>query len=72
MSRSQCTLQETTELTGVQYHPEAPDVFVTSGDNGQVCLRDVRMAFGPRSNRSNNGIVQKVNPSRSLTISICI
>ncbi|KAI0087760.1 WD40-repeat-containing domain protein [Irpex rosettiformis] len=59
MSRAQGTLQEHAELTGVQFHPEAPDLFVTSAGNGQVCLRDVRMAFGLRSSRSNNGVVQE-------------
>ncbi|KAI0802032.1 WD40 repeat-like protein [Irpex lacteus] len=58
ISRAQRTLQGPTEFTGVQFHPEAPDLFVTSADSGQVCLRDVRMAFGPLSGRSNNGIVK--------------
>jgi hypothetical protein len=59
-SLAQRTIQENAELTGVQFHPETPDMFVTSAGSGMVCLRDARMAFGPRSQRSNGGIVQTV------------
>ena len=39
------------------------DIFATSDNRGQVCLRDVRMAFGPASQRRNGGIVHKVRLS---------
>lgn len=42
-------------------------IFATSDSHGQVCLRDTRMAFGPLSSRSNEGIVQIVSvPDRLL------
>lgn len=63
MSSAQGTLQHTAEFTGVQHHPVMEHVFATSDAHGQVCLRDTRMAFGPLSNRSNNGIVRVVRPT---------
>jgi DDB1- and CUL4-associated factor 5 len=60
MSAAQGTLQHTAEFTGVQHHPVMEHIFATSDVHGQVCLRDTRMAFGPSSKRSNNGIVRVV------------
>jgi len=40
-------------------------IFATSDSHGQVCLRDTRMAFGPLSSRSNEGIVQNYNTKLS-------
>ncbi|KAI5997409.1 WD40-repeat-containing domain protein [Pisolithus albus] len=57
-SRAQGIYQHTTEVTGVQAHPVMEHIFATSDLRGQVCLRDSRMAFGPLSTRSNEGIVQ--------------
>ncbi|KAL4081255.1 WD40 repeat-like protein [Scleroderma citrinum] len=59
LSNAQGILQHTTEFTGVQAHPVMEHVFATSDSHGQVCLRDTRMAFGPLSVRSNEGIVQR-------------
>ncbi|KIM54494.1 hypothetical protein SCLCIDRAFT_136752 [Scleroderma citrinum Foug A] len=58
LSNAQGVLQHTTEFTGVQAHPVMEHIFATSDSHGQVCLRDTRMAFGPLSVRSNEGIVQ--------------
>ncbi|RPD62291.1 WD40 repeat-like protein, partial [Lentinus tigrinus ALCF2SS1-6] len=59
-SRSQCKLQHDAEFTCVQYHPTMTHIFATSDNRGQLCLRDVRMAFGPLSQRSEHGgIVHK-------------
>ena len=60
-SRAQNILQHTSEITCVQYHPVMTNIFATSDNRGQVCLRDVRMAFGPASQRRNEGIVQRVS-----------
>lgn len=54
-------MQQTSEITAVQYHPTMPHLFVTGDKAGNVCLRDVRMAFGPRGSRSKEGIVQRVS-----------
>jgi WD repeat-containing protein 22 len=43
-------------------------IFATSDSHGQVCLRDTRMAFGPLSSRSNEGIVQNVGIPRPLIL----
>ncbi|KAI0059581.1 WD40 repeat-like protein [Artomyces pyxidatus] len=59
LSRAQATLQQTTEFSTAQFHPVMEDIFVTSDSRGNVCLRDVRMAFGPRRERSKEGVVQK-------------
>lgn len=64
MSRAQATLQQSSELCGVQYHPTMPHIFVTGDKAGDVCLRDVRMAFGPLHSRSNEGVVQKVRAQK--------
>ncbi|KAJ8593937.1 WD40 repeat-like protein [Rhizopogon salebrosus TDB-379] len=65
MSAAQGTLQHTAEFTGVQHHPVMEHIFATSDVHGQVCLRDTRMAFGPSSKRSNNGIVRVYNTKLS-------
>ncbi|KAF8895628.1 WD40-repeat-containing domain protein [Infundibulicybe gibba] len=58
-TRAQDTLQLTTEVTGVQYHPQMEHIFVTSESRGDVCLRDSRMTFGPLSSRTGQGVVCK-------------
>jgi hypothetical protein len=63
LSNAQGTLQHTTEFTGVQAHPVMEHIFATSDNHGQACLRDSRMAFGPLSSRSNEGIMQTVRLS---------
>ncbi|KAF8158181.1 WD40-repeat-containing domain protein [Crassisporium funariophilum] len=55
------TLHAESEITGVQYHPTIDHLFVTSDGIGRVFLRDTRMAFGPLTKRSNEGIVQRYN-----------
>ncbi|KAF5361053.1 hypothetical protein D9756_005005 [Leucocoprinus leucothites] len=60
-SRAQNTLRLKSEITGVQYHPNMEYIFLTSEQSGAVCLRDERMAFGPLSRRSREGIVQVYN-----------
>lgn len=66
LSQAQATLQQTTEFTGVQYHPRMEHIFATSDNRGKVYLRDVRMAFGPLRARTKQGIVQTVSaPSRT-------
>ncbi|KAG6865126.1 hypothetical protein C0991_004967 [Blastosporella zonata] len=59
LTRAQSTLQLSTEATGVQYHPHMEHIFATSDSNGDVCLRDNRMAFGPLATRARNGVVQR-------------
>ncbi|KAH9936079.1 WD40 repeat-like protein [Fomitopsis serialis] len=59
LTRAQGTLQHDTEFTSVQFHPEMPHIFVTSDNRGEVCLRDTRTAFGPRSQRRDKGVAQK-------------
>lgn len=61
MTRAQCTLQNNCEFTDVKYHPFSDQLFATSDSHGQVCLRDVRMAFGPLVNRTREGIVWVVS-----------
>ncbi|TFK40763.1 WD40 repeat-like protein [Crucibulum laeve] len=60
-ARAQDTMQLMSEVTGVQYHPIMDNIFVTSDNKGQVCLRDERMAFGPLTQRSGQGVVQLYN-----------
>ncbi|KAJ7160099.1 WD40 repeat-like protein [Mycena filopes] len=60
-ARAQDTIQLTAEVTGVQFHPRMEHVFATSDGNGRVCLRDMRMGFGPLSQRTQNGVVQIYN-----------
>ena len=60
MTKAQATLQNTSEFTSVQYHPTIPHIFVTGDKVGYAHLRDMRMAFGPLSSRSQEGIVQTV------------
>ncbi len=70
-SQTQRTLQHDAEFTSVQYHPTMTHIFATSDNRGQLCLRDVRMAFGPLSQRRQQGIVHKVSAhvSRSQDLS---
>ncbi|KAI0712040.1 WD40 repeat-like protein [Earliella scabrosa] len=56
---AQRVLQHPAEVTCVQYHPTMPHICATSDNRGSVCLRDVRMAFGPLSQRRNQGIVHE-------------
>ncbi|KAF8133718.1 WD40 repeat-like protein [Boletus edulis] len=65
LSSAQGTVQHAAEFTGVQTHPNMEHIFATSDTHGQVCLRDTRMAFGPLSSRSNEGIVQNYNTKLS-------
>ncbi|KAI0354866.1 WD40 repeat-like protein [Trametes cingulata] len=58
-TRAQGTLQQIAPFSCVQYHPRMTPLFATSDTQGVVCLRDVRMAFGPLSQRQHKGIVQK-------------
>jgi len=58
LTRAQGTLQHDAEFTGVQFHPNMHHIFATSDNRGQLCLRDCRMAFGPLSQRRQNGVVQ--------------
>ncbi|KAJ3996686.1 WD40 repeat-like protein [Lentinula boryana] len=51
-------IQLTAEVTSVKFHPTIEHLFVTSDSQSNVCLRDMRMAFGPRKTRSNEGIVR--------------
>ena len=60
-SLAQNNLRVRSEVTGVQYHPNIGHVFLTSEQKGAVCLRDERMAFGPLSWRSQEGVVQVVS-----------
>ncbi|KAI1793347.1 WD40 repeat-like protein [Ganoderma leucocontextum] len=58
-TRTQRILQHSAELTGLQYHPTMTNIFATSDNQGHVCLRDIRMAFGPLSQRRDEGVVHK-------------
>ncbi|EPS96551.1 hypothetical protein FOMPIDRAFT_1032367 [Fomitopsis schrenkii] len=59
LTRAQGTLQHDAEMTCVQFHPEMEHIFVTGDIRGELCLRDTRMAFGPKSRRLNKGVVRK-------------
>jgi DDB1- and CUL4-associated factor 5 len=59
-TRAQGTLQQACEFVSVQYHPTIPHLFLTGDKLGSVCVRDVRMAFGPIRSRTNDGIVREV------------
>ncbi|KAI0632328.1 WD40 repeat-like protein [Trametes polyzona] len=58
-TRAQGILQQIAPFSCVQYHPTMTQLFATSDTQGAVCLRDVRIAFGPLSQRRHKGIVQK-------------
>lgn len=60
--RAQDRIQLAAEVTGVQFHPVMDHIFATSEGSGRVCLRDLRMAFGPLTHRTREGIVQTVRP----------
>ncbi|KAJ7643764.1 WD40 repeat-like protein [Roridomyces roridus] len=57
LPRPQNTLQLASEVTGLQFHPDAgmAHLFATSDNKGRVCLRDTRMAFGPAIQRAGGG-----------------
>ncbi|KAH8818796.1 WD40 repeat-like protein [Flagelloscypha sp. PMI_526] len=57
MSRAQRTMQLEREVTGLQYHPQLDNLFLTCDYAGGVHLRDVRMAFGPAKGRTQQGII---------------
>ena len=58
------TLLHDIEFTDVRYHPRIENLFVTTDQRGDVCLRDTRMSFDDPENRENSkGIVQKVSIS---------
>ncbi|KAJ7701447.1 WD40 repeat-like protein [Mycena rosella] len=56
-ARAQDTIQFMAEVTGVLFHPIMEHIFATSDANGRVCLRDLRMAFGPLTQRTQEGVV---------------
>ncbi|KAI9058253.1 WD40 repeat-like protein [Trametes sanguinea] len=58
-SRAQGTIQQIAPFSCVQYHPTMSQLFATSDTQGLVCLRDMRMAFGPLSQRHHKGVVHK-------------
>lgn len=64
-TRAQGILQQIAPFSAVQYHPTMTQLFATSDTQGIVCLRDVRMAFGPASQRQRKGVVHKVGASVS-------
>lgn len=66
MTRAQGTIQLENEVTDVQYHPFMENLFATTDNQGNVCLRDVRMAFGPRKDRTREGVVQVVSDSSHI------
>ncbi|KAI0260688.1 WD40 repeat-like protein [Gloeopeniophorella convolvens] len=59
MTRAQGTLRQAAEFSGATFHPTIEHLFATSDVRGNVRLRDMRMAFGPLSQRTNEGIVLK-------------
>ncbi|KAH9889761.1 WD40 repeat-like protein [Cubamyces lactineus] len=59
LTRAQGTLQQIAPFSCVQYHPIMHQLFATSDTQGSVCLRDIRMAFGPASQRRHKGAVHK-------------
>lgn len=71
MSGAQRTIQNTSECTDIKYHPMSEHLFATSDNNGRVCLRDARNAFGPLVNRTREGIVQKVSGA-TVYFSCCL
>lgn len=44
----------------MKYHPQSDKLFVSSDCRGNVCLRDVRIAFGGNSIGTAGGTVLKV------------
>ncbi|KAI0826856.1 WD40 repeat-like protein [Trametes gibbosa] len=59
-SGAQGLLQQIAPFSSVQYHPTMSQIFATSDSQGEVWLRDARMAFGPLAGRHRNGGVHKV------------
>lgn len=58
ITRAADIIQLATEVTSTKFHPTIEHLFITADAKGNVCLRDTRMAFGPRKSRTNNGIVR--------------
>jgi WD repeat-containing protein 22 len=58
MTMAQRTIQLGSENTDVKFHPTAEHLFASSDARTGLKLRDTRMAFGPLSSRSKNGVVQ--------------
>lgn len=70
-SQTQSTLQLESEVTGLSFHPTMDHIFATSDHQGEVCLRDTRMAFGPLRQRHRVGKVRKVrSPSNSQNVDL--
>lgn len=44
----------------MEYHPQTGNLFVTSDNKGNVCLRDARMAFDSTSSTNPGGRVIQV------------
>ncbi|KAJ7439203.1 WD40 repeat-like protein [Mycena latifolia] len=63
--RAQDTIQFMAEVTGVEFHPTMEHIFATSDSSGRVCLRDLRMAFGPLVQRTREGIVHSYHTKLS-------
>lgn len=63
--RAQDTIQLMSEVTGVEFHPVMEHIFATSEAGGRVCLRDLRMAFGPLVQRTGEGIVHSYHTKLS-------
>lgn len=65
-SRASGRLDNSSEFTDVQYHPQTANLFATSDSRGDVCLRDVRMAFASGENTESAGVVLKVSQIEAL------
>ncbi|KIY46733.1 WD40 repeat-like protein, partial [Fistulina hepatica ATCC 64428] len=59
--RAQDIIQLEKGATDVRFHPHMEYIFATSEDRGDLCLRDMRMAFGPAVNRTQHGVVRRYN-----------
>lgn len=59
-SRAHDTIALDCPVTDVKWHPTLEHIFATSEEKGAVCLRDTRMAFGPATRRTREGVVQTV------------
>ncbi|KAJ8691284.1 hypothetical protein PTI98_010872 [Pleurotus ostreatus] len=57
LSRAQATLQESVEVTDVRFHPTLEHNFLSTDSRGGVHLRDMRMAFGPLTQRTNGDML---------------
>ncbi|THH11146.1 hypothetical protein EW145_g844 [Phellinidium pouzarii] len=54
-TRPSGVLENSCELTDVQYHPQSDKSFLTTDVRGNVCLRDMRMAFDSGSTDNYDG-----------------